>query len=115
MISKKENERDLQARILRDLRSFGKYCVCFKIKKASEAGIPDVYFTTFVTGSVLLETKKKTGVVSKIQNEQIEKLKRCGAKVEVCYSWPEWVAIKLRIGLTHARLVMFPEFKNMPD
>src|SRR5271157_2939567 len=87
-------ESDLQSKILTDLRSLGKYCVCFKIIKASDNGVPDIFFSTKLTGPILLEIKKKTGVLRKNQIIMNNKLNLCGIKSLTCYTWNEWVLIK---------------------
>lgn len=92
-------ESILQSKILKDLRSIGKDCICFKIEKASENGIPDIFFSTPLSGEVFVETKRMTGPISNIQEFQIDKLNRCGAKAFTCYSWEEWIKIKQSVGL----------------
>ena len=92
-------ESEIQGKILRDLRSYGKYCVCFKIEKASENGIPDIFFSMRICGPVLVETKRPTGDASTIQNNQTSKLIMCGTKVFFCYSWKQWVEIKTILGI----------------
>jgi len=92
-------ESNLQSKILNDLRSFGKYCECFKIIKASDNGEPDIFFTTILTGGVLLELKRLTGSAEKLQIFKINKLNKCGTKTFVCHSWQEWVSIKKILNL----------------
>jgi len=95
-----ERETKIQTKILNDLRSFGKYCVCTKIMRASDNGIPDIYFTLKLTGSIYIETKTLIGVASKVQKNKIKKLNACGTKTFVCHSWEEWMAIKKELGIT---------------
>jgi len=92
--NKTPRESILQSKILKDLRSIGKDCICFKIEKASENGIPDIFFSTPLSGEVFVETKRLTGSISNIQEFQIDKLNHCGAKAFKCYSWEEWIQIK---------------------
>ena len=100
------NESKLQSDILGDLRSYGKYCECFKIEKTSDNGIPDIFFTTKFTGSVFIETKRALGKAKKIQEYKIDKLKKCGSKAFICYTWFEWVCIKKLIGLDKQNVII---------
>lgn len=93
------NEAKLQSDILSDLRSFGKYCECFKIEKSSDNGTPDIFFTTVYTRAVFIETKRSTGVTKKLQDIKIQKLRSCGVKAFVCNTWDSWIAVKKLIGL----------------
>ena len=54
-----QEEKKLQTKILNDLRSLGKYCVAIKIIKTSDNGVPDIFFSTALTGGIYIETKKK--------------------------------------------------------
>jgi hypothetical protein len=94
------NEAKLQSDILTDLRSFGKYCECFKIKSASDNGLPDIFFSTKHTGPVFIETKRKDGKAKALQLLKIKRLQSCGCKAMLCFSWEEWVEIKSLIGLS---------------
>jgi len=89
-----------QTKVLNDLRSFGKYCECFKIIKTSDNGEPDIFFTMALTGPVLVEMKRLAGGPEKLQSIKIQKLRECGAKVFVCHSWEEWVEIKRILRIT---------------
>lgn len=77
----------------------GKNCICFKIIKTSDNGIPDIFFSTEKTGGVFIETKKLSGKARKLQHNKVEKLNKCGSKAFFCYSWSQWVEIKENIGL----------------
>ncbi len=92
-------EEKLQSKILKDLRSWGKKCVCFKIMKTSDNGIPDIYFTTATTGGVFIEAKKYKGAARKLQDLKIKRIIECGTKAFVCDSWECWVNIKSKLGL----------------
>ena len=93
-------ESKLQTKILKDLESRGKHCVCFKIMKANVDGVPDVFFSTVETGGVFIEAKRrKGGVVSPSQKLMIEKLNRCGSITFLCKSWVMWMEIKKEVGL----------------
>jgi hypothetical protein len=92
-------ESRFQTKLLNDLRSLGKCCVATKIIKASDNGIPDIYFTTALTGPVFIETKKPKGKVSKAQEVKITKLNTCGALSFVCYTWAQWWQLKKNLGL----------------
>lgn len=99
-------ESDFQSDILKDLRSYGKYCECFKIMSASDLGVPDVFFTTSKTGCVFIEVKReKDGKPSPAQILKNEKLNRCGCKAFFCYTWAEWVEIKKTIGLNKTDVI----------
>jgi len=108
-----KNEKKVQTRILNDLRSFGKYCEVFKIMKTSDAGEPDIFFTTRLTGAVFIETKRHKGKLQKIQKEKIAKLNSCGVKAFVCRSisgteWPlteQWLEIKKALNLTKDNVI----------
>jgi len=97
-------ESSLQSKILNDLRSFGKYCECFKIMKTSDNGEPDVFFTTKITGAVLIEIKRPDGSTQKIQSAKIKKLNECGTQAYICYSWENWASLKNDLGLSLATL-----------
>lgn len=92
-------ESRLQIKILNDLRSFGKYCVVFKIMKCGDNAVPDVFFTSMFTGSVFLELKAPGKEPSTAQRLMIKKIKACGGKAYTCNSFTEWVKIKKKIGL----------------
>ena len=92
-------ESEIQSKILTDLRSRAKNCECFKIMKASDNGEPDIFFTTKETGGVLIETKRPSGSLRKLQENKLEKLNKCGTPTFVCHSWEEWVEVKKKIGL----------------
>lgn len=100
-----KNEKVVQTLILDDLRSLGRYCECFKIMKASDVGEPDIFFTTRLTGAVLIETKRLKGKPQKIQEIKIEKLTKCGTPTFVCHGWEEWMKIKMRFGLTKESVI----------
>jgi hypothetical protein len=92
-------ESTLQTAILNDLRSLGDKCCCFKIEKTNEAGVPDVFFSTILTGGIFVETKRSDGVLSPKQKEKLDLLNNTGAKALVCYSWNEWRELKQKLGL----------------
>lgn len=92
-------EQNLQSKILRDLNSMGKSCVAFDVMKCSEDGVPDIFFTTSVTGAVFIEVKKPDGVLSAKQKEMIENMIYCGTKAIAVWSWTEWVVIKKALKL----------------
>ena len=88
-------ERILQRNILRDLDSFGKNCVAFKIRSSSVDGTPDIFFSHVKCGPVFIEAKDEfEGVVSDAQREMIKNLNECGCKAFFIKSWSEWVALK---------------------
>jgi hypothetical protein len=99
------NESKLQSDILSDLRSYGKHCECFKIEKASDNGVPDIFFSTTITGPVFIETKRLKGKAQKLQTVKIDRLRECGVKAFFCYSWNQWVNIKSIIGLFRTMLL----------
>jgi hypothetical protein len=100
------NESKLQTDILCDLRSLGKYCECFKIEKTSDNGIPDIFFTTKMTGAVFVETKRSGEKAEKLQEVRIKRLCECGAKAFVCSTWKDWFYIKRLIGLNKENVIM---------
>ena len=100
------NEAKLQSDILSDLRSFGKYCECFKIEKSSDNGVPDIFFTTKFTGTVFIETKRLLGQAKKLQLLKINRLVKCGTRAFVCNSWEEWIGIKDIIGLSKSIMLL---------
>ena len=99
-------EYKLQTDILCDLRSFGKYCECFKIKKASDNGVPDIFFSTKFTGSVFVETKRNGEKARKLQEVRIKRLNECGAKAFVCSNWSEWFRVKQLVGLNKENVIL---------
>jgi hypothetical protein len=95
-----QRESLLQSKILKDLRYLQKDCMCFKIESANEDGIPDIFFTTELSGGVFIETKRENlGRVSGIQETQIAKINACGGKAFTCFSWDEWIVLKINLGL----------------
>jgi len=94
-----QEEKGLQTKILKDLRSLGKYCVAFKIMKTSDNKIPDIFFSTALTGGIFIETKKPKGPIAKGQTTMIHKLSVCGCQSFPCYNWEEWWDIKKSLGL----------------
>ena len=99
-------EGNLQDKVLRDLRSYGKYISVFKIVRTSDNGIPDVYFTTALTGSVFVELKKPGAKPREDQVHKINELNRCGARAYACDSWTRWVEIKHEINLTKESVII---------
>ena len=89
----------LQSDILCDLRSFGKYCECFKVEKTSDNGTPDIFFTTKLTGPIFIETKRSGEKARKLQEVRIKRLRECGMKTFVCSEWEGWIQIKDLTGL----------------
>jgi len=100
-----KNEKKIQNQILIDLESFGEYCECFKIMKANKNGEPDVFFTTILTGAIMVECKRLTGVAQKLQLTKLTKLAQCGTRTFLCHSWEEWCKIKELLGLTKERVI----------
>ncbi len=96
-----QEEKKFQTKILNDLRSLGKYCAVFKLMKASDNAYPDIYFSTALTGSVWIETKKPKGIEAKLQTIIIAKLNKCGTKAYACYDWEQWYSIKRELGLSN--------------
>lgn len=94
-----QEEKDLQTKILNDLRSLGKYCEAFKIIKTSDNGIPDIFFSTALTGGIFIETKRPKGEIRKLQILKIKKLTLCGCQSFSCYTWDEWWDVKKALGL----------------
>jgi len=92
-------ESILQSKILGDLESLGKNCVAFKIMKANVDGVPDVFFTTKVSGPVLVELKAPDGVISDKQRLMIQWLNECGCKAFECWSIDDWFSIKKQLGI----------------
>jgi len=105
-------EAKLQSQILNDLRSLGKYCECFKLIKTSDNGEPDIFFTTKLTGGVLLELKRLSGSLNKLQEVKINKLNECGTKTFACYSWIEWVQIKKSLKLDSPTVQFYHSYNS---
>jgi hypothetical protein len=99
-----KNESSLQRKILLDLRSYGKYVEVFKIMKSSDNGIPDLLFTSVMTGPILLETKRDGETPRKLQQFHIDKINQCGCKAYYVDSWAEWVILKKVIGLSKSAI-----------
>lgn len=96
-------EYTLQEKILKDLRSYGKYIVAFKLQRSSDNGVPDIFFTTRFTGPVFIEVKREGESPSELQDFIIRKINLCGSKAFVCDTWNEWVNIKKHLGFTPRR------------
>lgn len=92
-------EKKLQTKILKDLESFGKYCEAFKLMKINKNGEPDIFFTTALTGAVLVEAKREAGNPRKNQESKLKKLALCGTPTFVCRTWDDWIALKKRLRL----------------
>lgn len=99
-------EKVLQVKILKDLKSLGRYCTYYKNIKTSENGIPDVYFTTCLTRSVFVELKRKGEEAKRLQVHKIRKLNECGTRAFVCNSWEEWVKIKRKLEMAKWRIAL---------
>lgn len=97
-------EKRLQTKILKDLESFGKYCEAFKLVRANKNGEPDIFFTTALTGAVLVEAKKSDGNPRKNQQSKLRKLALCGTPTYVCHTWDEWMQIKKELLLEIGRV-----------
>jgi hypothetical protein len=66
---------------------------------SSDNGTPDIFFTTPITGSVLLELKRPKEEPTKLQFNRIKEAKRCGCKAYYCDSWESWYKLKIVLGL----------------
>ena len=99
------NEKKVQTQILTDLESLGRYCECFKIMKANKNGEPDIFFTTKLTGGILVECKRLDGDARALQSVKIAKLNACGTRTFICHSWEEWIEIKNTLGLTRENVI----------
>jgi hypothetical protein len=97
-------ESKLKSKILKDLRSY-KQMVCFKIMKCSDNKIPDIFFTSVLTGPCFLEIKKPGEKPDKGQLHMIGRLNICGAKALWTDNWPHWVSVKKILNLSHETLV----------
>lgn len=98
-------ESSLQGKILKDLRSFGKHIVAFKLMRASDNGLPDIVFTTKCTGTVFIEVKRRGEKPRQLQEFMIDKLNNCGSKAFSCDSWERWIEIKNELGLFLVNIV----------
>lgn len=105
MANKSTLESALQAKILRDLNSYGKYCEAFKVESPSCNGEPDIFFTTTLTNGVLIETKRLGEELRALQASKAKKLNMCGSKTFKCDSWEGWVAVKNALGLTKENVI----------
>ena len=92
-------EGRLQKKILKDLRSMKGYGECFKIMKASDDGVPDLFFTTALTGGIFIEAKALTGVASPMQKHKIKQFNLCGSRTFLCNSWEQWMEIKRELNM----------------
>jgi len=99
-------EKNIQDHILKDLRSYGRFCECFKIIKSSDSGEMDIFFTTKITGAVMLEVKKPGERPRKLQEYKISKINECGTKAFYCDSIESWGNIKSLIGLSKDRIAL---------
>jgi len=94
-------EKILQTKILNDLRSFGKYCECFKIEKSSDNGTSDIFFSIVKCGPTFLEVKAPGEKPSSLQEQKIEKLRKCGCRATWIDSWDKWIELKTKLGIIH--------------
>ena len=93
-------EGKLQEKIFHDLDSYGEALEYFKIVTSNKNGTPDAFFTTTLTGGVLLELKAKGKELRIIQETMRIKLNKCGCKAFKADSWIEWVTVKNMLGMT---------------
>lgn len=78
-------ESRLQTKILNYLRSL-QHCFCFKIEKASDNGVPDIFFV--IDGKCcFLEVKDDGKKPAKHQLIMMAKLRNAGVAATWCDSW----------------------------
>lgn len=87
-------ESEIQSKILSDLESYKPYIECFKIEKANKDGVPDVFFTSVLTGGVFLEVKKPGEKPSETQTHQMRRLDMCGCRCFVVDCVKDWISVK---------------------
>lgn len=110
-MQKEKKETILQGKILKDLRSLGKYCLAFKIIRTSDNGVPDIFFTTAITGGILIEVKKIRGEKRTNQIHVVNKLNSCGTKSYFCETWKEWWELKSSLGLLNKEGIIYAHKK----
>lgn len=93
-------EKNLQTKILNDLRSYGRNIVVTKIERCSDNAVPDIFFTTLFTGAIFIEVKNDGEKPRKNQVLMMKKLRKCGVEAYACSTWEEWVKIKKHLKLT---------------
>jgi hypothetical protein len=91
-------ESKVQAKALRQLKNIPG-CECFKIMRANEDHIPDVFFTTKKTGPWLVEFKKDGEEPRPGQYKKINKLNECGMQSCWVEGWSGWIFFVKKIGL----------------
>jgi hypothetical protein len=98
-------EKKLQTKILNDLRSLGRMCFVTKIEKCSDDGVPDILFSTQLTGAWLIEVKRPGEEPDLIQASIISKCCQCGLKSTFISSWDQWIRFKKMTGMIDAELI----------
>lgn len=73
--------------------------MAFKIMQCSDAGCPDVFFTSKETGPVFLEVKREGEEPREHQYAFIDKLNKCGTNATWVASWEMWVDTRKKLGL----------------
>ena len=91
-------ESKLQSKILKDLRNIDN-CFVFKIQKASDNGVPDIFFSHINTGGIFIEVKAPNKTPSKLQRKKISDINQSGCKAFYCDSWELWLAIRQSINI----------------
>lgn len=89
-----KKEAELQSMILSDLEYRG--VLVFKIIKANEDGIPDIFFCSEKTGSVFIEMKREIGgVYSYSQKRFRRRIKEIGgARCYGIHLISEWIELR---------------------
>ena len=89
-------EKDIEKKFKEALEAKG--CLVYKFTSPNCRGVPDRIVITDAGKVLFVELKTEKGILSKLQQIQIEKLQAFGQKVFVLYGLPEVEAFVKKIG-----------------
>lgn len=112
MAKKVRLERFDQTDILNDLRAFGKYVTVWKNMVTSENNIPDIVFTSCLTGPVVVELKKSDEDVKGGQMTKLIKLNSTGMDAYAVSGKKGYLKLRKHLNMTMEILAAAHESYN---
>ena len=98
-------ESEIQAKVLGDLKSFGKFAYVFKIIEANEPGIPDIFFCTSISGPIHIEMKQLGQKPKPHQDAKMDLADMVGCRSFVVDDISGWIALKKHLGINREALI----------